>query len=190
MSVRPSVRPSVRLSVCPSVRPSVRPSVTLSKAMFHRRHMHSSECCHYYLMLPVAHLCALTHMTEILSPGGHLRLWVRSVVHSIVYSSSPYRLLKENGSRCLLVKALSAQKKRGFTPLTPTTPTFNRTSTYLLLSGSWRGNESLLPSSKTLSAKKRGAYPPFRLKAPSPGNLPWWQLWHNETWRALNDINH
>ena len=36
---RPSVRPSVCLSV--------RPSVTLSKAMFRRRHMHSSECCHY-----------------------------------------------------------------------------------------------------------------------------------------------
>ena len=31
------------------VRLSVRPSVTLSKAMFRRRHMHSSECCHYFL---------------------------------------------------------------------------------------------------------------------------------------------
>ena len=38
------VRPSVCLSVCPSVCPSV----TLSKAMFRRRHMHSSECCHYF----------------------------------------------------------------------------------------------------------------------------------------------
>ena len=32
--------------------PSVCPSVTLSKAMFRRQHMHSSECCHYlYCML-------------------------------------------------------------------------------------------------------------------------------------------
>ena len=30
------------------VRLSVHPSVTLSKAMFCRRHMHSSECCHYF----------------------------------------------------------------------------------------------------------------------------------------------
>ena len=30
-------------------RPSVCPFVSLSKAMFCRRHMHSSECCHYFL---------------------------------------------------------------------------------------------------------------------------------------------
>ena len=30
-------------------RPSVCPSVTLSKAMFRRRHIHSLECCHYFL---------------------------------------------------------------------------------------------------------------------------------------------
>ena len=39
-----SVCPSVHLSVCLSVHLSV----TLSKAMFCRRHMHSSECCHYF----------------------------------------------------------------------------------------------------------------------------------------------
>ena len=47
LSVRPSVCPSVCLSVCLSVRLS-HFSVTLSKAMFRRRHMHSSECCHYF----------------------------------------------------------------------------------------------------------------------------------------------
>ena len=31
-----------------SVRLSVRPSVTLSRAMFRRWYMHSSECCHYF----------------------------------------------------------------------------------------------------------------------------------------------
>ena len=46
---RPSVCLSVRPSVCLSIRPSVCPSVTLSKAMFCRRHMHSSQCCHYFL---------------------------------------------------------------------------------------------------------------------------------------------
>ena len=40
---------SVRPSVCLSVRLS-HFSVTLSKAMFRRRHMHSSECCHYFLL--------------------------------------------------------------------------------------------------------------------------------------------
>ena len=40
---RPSARPSVCLSLCPSV--------TLFKAMFSRRHMHSSECCHYFIIL-------------------------------------------------------------------------------------------------------------------------------------------
>ena len=38
-------------SVCPSVCLSIchRSHVTLSKAMFRRRHMHSSECCHYFV---------------------------------------------------------------------------------------------------------------------------------------------
>ena len=40
---RPSVRLSVRLSHF---------SVTLSKAMFRRRHIHSSECCHYFFSSP------------------------------------------------------------------------------------------------------------------------------------------
>ena len=34
-------------SFCPLVCLSVRPSVTLSKGIFRRRHMHSSQCCHY-----------------------------------------------------------------------------------------------------------------------------------------------
>ena len=38
---------SIYLSVCLSVRLS-HFSVTLSKAMFRRQHMHSSECCHYF----------------------------------------------------------------------------------------------------------------------------------------------
>ena len=38
-------RLSVRLSVLPSVCPSV---IHTLIAMFHRRHMHSSECCHYF----------------------------------------------------------------------------------------------------------------------------------------------
>ena len=42
-------RSSVRLSVRPSVCLS-HFSVTLSKAMFRRRHMHSSECCHYFCL--------------------------------------------------------------------------------------------------------------------------------------------
>ena len=41
-------RLSVRLCVCPSVRLSYF-SVTLFKAMFRRRHMHSSECCHFFI---------------------------------------------------------------------------------------------------------------------------------------------
>ena len=49
---RPSVRLSVRPSVCLSVRLS-HLSVTLSKAMFRRRHMYSSECCHYFLTFKV-----------------------------------------------------------------------------------------------------------------------------------------
>ena len=38
------------LSVCLSVRLS-HFSVTLSKAMFRRRHMHSSECCNYFFKM-------------------------------------------------------------------------------------------------------------------------------------------
>ena len=45
LSVRLSVRPSVCLSVCLSVCPSV---CHTRRAMFRRRHMHSSKCCHYF----------------------------------------------------------------------------------------------------------------------------------------------
>ena len=41
--------PSVCLPICPSVTLS---NVTLYKAMFRRRHMHSSECCHYFFGCP------------------------------------------------------------------------------------------------------------------------------------------
>ena len=55
--LRPSVCSSVGPSIRPSVRLSVRPSVTLSKAMFHRQHMHSSECCQYFLLLICTDIC-------------------------------------------------------------------------------------------------------------------------------------
>ena len=58
-------RLSIRLSVClsarPPARPSVRPSVRhIPIAMFRRRHMHSSECCHYFVIrytIPVYREC-------------------------------------------------------------------------------------------------------------------------------------
>ena len=55
--------------VCPTVCLS-HFSVTLSKAMFHRRHMHSSECCHYFYF----------SFTPKLSPSSssvlcHFRIW-------------------------------------------------------------------------------------------------------------------
>ena len=40
-----------RPSICLSVRPSVCLSVCQTRiAMYRRRHMHSSECCHYFLL--------------------------------------------------------------------------------------------------------------------------------------------
>ena len=48
------------MSVCPPVCPSVYPVVTLSwssrKAVFRRRNMHSSECCHYVVLLSLVHI--------------------------------------------------------------------------------------------------------------------------------------
>ena len=62
---RPSVCLSVSLSVCHTS------SVTLSKAMFHRRLMHSSECCHYFVwVLPAKHIHFLWPLSVFVRPAG------------------------------------------------------------------------------------------------------------------------
>ena len=77
-----------RLSVCLSICLSVCPVVSLSWksriAMFHRRHMHSLECCHYVIyghFLNDKTTTKFGHWQYLLMSGSHTFLVVR---HSYV----------------------------------------------------------------------------------------------------------
>ena len=83
-----------------SVRLSVRLShffVTLSKAMFRRRHMYSSECCHYFLLCRLRSIAThRDHFVRRLS----VRLSVRLSHFSVTLSKAMFRRRHIHSSEC------------------------------------------------------------------------------------------